>query len=159
MRTKGFKYGLISPGELRGKISEKRFFTIKSENHELTLKEMTRTINPENNNKRQILDNFRSLPYGYRPSHSALGHKPSHEHDRIISYIIRSFREEEMIFEDRVDLEDAELYRKMDIPLFYNDNESKLRKDLERILDPVRRTRSLEKLIKDREIILGFSLL
>jgi hypothetical protein len=68
MRTKGFKDGLISRGEIRVEVGEKKFYTIKSEKHDLILKEMRRTINPENNNKRQFIGKHISVPYGFRES-------------------------------------------------------------------------------------------
>jgi hypothetical protein len=56
---------LISPGEIKGIIDTKIFYTIKSKKHELSLQKMERTINPEDNNKRIMLDNYTTVPYGY----------------------------------------------------------------------------------------------
>jgi hypothetical protein len=117
MRTKGFKDGLISRGEIRVEIGEKKFYTIKSEKHELILKEVKRTINPENNNKRQIIGKYISVPYGYRrfafgksriafsdsPSNMTEEHRTSNEHN--IRSIIESFSGKEILSYDNKEQE------------------------------------------------------
>jgi hypothetical protein len=65
MRSKGFKDGLIKPGEMQGGNQEKEFYTIKSTKHNLKLNKMLRNVKPENNNKRIILEDFVKVPHGF----------------------------------------------------------------------------------------------
>jgi hypothetical protein len=63
----------------------------------LILKEMKRTINPENNNKRQIIGKYISVPYGYRPSDLVEYHRTSNDNTR---NIIESFSGKEILSYD-----------------------------------------------------------
>jgi hypothetical protein len=117
MRTKGFKDGLISRGEIRVEIGEK-FYTIKSEKHGLILKERRRTINSENNNKRQFIGKHISVPYGYRSRPLDLIKGQCDSNNDNVSYIMDCFSGKEILYDNNLDPDDAELYRYIDYLLY-----------------------------------------
>jgi hypothetical protein len=64
VKSKGFKEGLIAKGEIRGPISEKLFYTIKSVKHELMMNQMKRSSKGITD-KRVVTGECTSVPYGY----------------------------------------------------------------------------------------------
>ena len=65
LKTKGFKMGLVTTEDFSKSSFSKEFYSIKSSSHDLTLEKLHRTFTQESNNKRIVISDEISIPYGF----------------------------------------------------------------------------------------------